>query len=99
MGCDGPEKVVERLEWLSQQPNVELPTGDAGSTDLAMALSQTVGRGPWLQWLYERGLCQEGATDGNGRTVEDYVADFEAANSLLSCLQDDDKPSRPSERE
>lgn len=86
LAADGPDPVISRLEWLIQQTGIELPGPTAKGVDLAMALAQSLGTGPWLQWLYSHNVCQEGATDSSGRTVESYVEDFDMVNGSLGCL-------------
>lgn len=89
---DGPDPVVTRLTWLIQQTGIELPGPTSKGVDLAMALAQSIGKGPWLQFLYAHNVCQEGAVDSSGRTVESYIEDFDMINSSLGCLNLDSGP-------
>lgn len=68
----GPEKVVERLQWLSDQSASTLYQVDSEGVNVAMALGETLGEGAWLDWLFDRAICMKGATDNAGRTAQDY---------------------------
>lgn len=67
------ETVVERLQWLAEHCGACLFEVDDHGVNLAMAICQHAGLGPWKEWLTDKGICSSKAVDDQGRSVEDYA--------------------------
>lgn len=82
-----PEEAVSRLRELSDTRGSFLYAADADGHNLAMALAERMGEGPWIDYITDRGICTRSAQDQSGKTVGDYARKFAGESGGVGSSQ------------